>query len=339
MKGLETDYLNQCRKELVGETGILIPILRIRDNTSLQDDEFRILSYDKVLWLGCVDMSDDVYQFMISQVKEVCREHYDLIINKQCVKQLIDMLRENYPAVVEGLVPEKISYLQVQRRLQEVLRETGTIRDLIHILEDLEDQGKYIYMGWYTSNKENAEKVTSIDTSKLGNIVLYAQWENDELYYASEKYKVGENDIDIYEDGDIYLDKIEPNTTVKELTENSDTNGLITVIDAEGNELEGDDLVGTGMTIKVRRYQEEITMTAVVMGDLNGDGIVTATDLSALNQTILKLTTIEGAVFMAADLDDNDKLTATDLSTINNAILGNIKLTYEKEKNDNSNQT
>lgn len=139
MKGLETDYLNQCRKELVGETGILIPILRIRDNTSLQDDEFRILSYDKVLWLGCVDMSDDVYQLMISQVKEVCREHYDLIINKQCVKQLIDMLRENYPAVVEGLVPEKISYLQVQRRLQEVLRETGTIRDLIHILEDLEE--------------------------------------------------------------------------------------------------------------------------------------------------------------------------------------------------------
>ena len=127
----------------------------------------------------------------------------------------------------------------------------------------------------------------------------------------------------------------EPNTTVKQLIENSDTNGVITVIDSEGNELEEDDLVGTGMTIKVTRYDEEITMTAVVMGDLDGNGLVTATDLSTLNQTILKLTTIEGAVFMAADLDDNKKLTATDLSTVNNTILQNIVLTYDKT---NSNQ-
>ena len=142
VKGLETDYLNQCRKELVRETGILIPILRLRDNTSLQDDEVRIMSYDNVLWEGCMDMTNEVYQIMILQVKEVCKEHYASIINKQCVKQLVDVLRETYPAVVEGLVPEKISYLQVQRKLQEVLKDTGNIRDLIHILEEMEE--KYI---------------------------------------------------------------------------------------------------------------------------------------------------------------------------------------------------
>ena len=75
----------------------------------------------------------------------------------------------------------------------------------------------------------------------MGNIILYAQWENDNLYYKSEKYKVGENNIDIYEDGDIYLDKIEPETTVKKLIENSDTNGTITVIDEKGNKLEEDE--------------------------------------------------------------------------------------------------
>ena len=136
--GLETDYLNQCRKELVKETGILIPVLRLRDSIALGEDEVQILSYDKVLWTGKVHAKENAYQTMIQQVKTVCRENYGTIMNKQCVKTLIDCLKEDYPGVVDGLVPEKISYLQVKKKLQEVLKETGNIRDLIHILEELE---------------------------------------------------------------------------------------------------------------------------------------------------------------------------------------------------------
>ena len=137
--GLKTDYLNQCRKELVKETGILIPVLRMRDNLLLNETEACILSYDKVLWKGTMDgEAENVYQAMIQQVKNACKENYSLIINKQCVKVLIDCLREDYPGVVEGIVPEKISYLQVMKRLQTVLSENGNIRDLIHILEDME---------------------------------------------------------------------------------------------------------------------------------------------------------------------------------------------------------
>ena len=139
-EGLKTDYLNQCRKELVKETGILIPVLRLRDNVALEDDEVRILSYDKVLWTGNLHSKENAYQTMIQKVKEVCRENYGQIINKQCVKILIDCLKEDYPGVVEGLVPEKISYLQVQRRLQEELKDTGNIRNIIKILEELEEK-------------------------------------------------------------------------------------------------------------------------------------------------------------------------------------------------------
>lgn len=138
-KGLETDYLNQCRKELVKETGILIPVLRLRDNPSFKDNEVYVLSYDKILWKGTVEATDAAYQIMIQRVKNVCRDNYGLIINKQCVKLLIDCLKEEYPGIIEGLVPEKISYLQVKKRLQEVLKETGNIRDLIHILEEMEE--------------------------------------------------------------------------------------------------------------------------------------------------------------------------------------------------------
>ena len=213
-----------------------------------------------------------------------------------------------------------------------------TIEDKNITLKNLEDKENSKFLGWY-DKAVGGNKITSIDTSKLENIILYAQWEKDELYLKSEKYKIGENDIDNYEQGDIYLDKIEPNTTLKDFIANCDTNGDITVINSEGKELSDDDLVGTGMTMKVKRYDEEITLTLVVMGDLDGDGKVTAVDLSTLNQAILKTAKLKDAEFKAADLDDNKKLTATDLSTINDTILGNITLTYNKNQQNNTSIT
>ena len=108
----------------------------------------------------------------------------------------------------------------------------------------------------------------------------------------------------------------------------------MSVIDSEGNVLGDDDLVGTNMTIKVTKNTKEIILTAVVMGDLDGNGVVTATDYSTINQAILELVTLDGAYYKAADLDDNEDLTATDLSTINNTILGEITLTYTKNIED-----
>ena len=172
----------------------------------------------------------------------------------------------------------------------------------------------------------------------MENIILYAQWKDDKLYLKSEKYRVGENDIDNYEDGDIYLDKIQPETTLKQLMENCDTNGIISVIDKNGKEITEDEIVGTGMKIKVTRYEQQIQLTAIVMGDLDGDGKVSAVDLSTLNQAILKDTKLGELEFKAADLDDNQKLTATDLSTINNTILKNIKLTYDKSLDKKTNE-
>ena len=212
-----------------------------------------------------------------------------------------------------------------------------TIKDSNITLENLEDKEGSKFLGWY-DKAVGGNKVESIDTSKLENIILYAQWKDDKLYLKSEKYKVGENDIDNYEYGDIYLDKIQPETTLKQLMENCDTNGIISVIDKNGKEITEDEIVGTGMKIKVTRYGQQIQLTAVVMGDLDGDGKVSAVDLSTLNQVLLKIIQINGAEFKAADLDDNKKITATDLSTINNTILKNIKLTYDKSLDKKTNE-
>ena len=141
VEGLKTDLVNQKRKQLVKETGMLAPLLHIRDSADLSKTEIYIRCYDKVLGHKELEKIDDTtYEQLILLAFEQCRLHYDEILNKQIVKTMIDNLKEQYPGVADGLVPEKISYLTLKKYLQKKVQEQGNIRDLIHILEDLENE-------------------------------------------------------------------------------------------------------------------------------------------------------------------------------------------------------
>lgn len=150
IEGLKTDYVNQKRKELAKTGGMLMPVLRLKDNLELKESAYRILSYDKLLWESSVSAEDtdpvtnpvqptDCFQEMIDRVAAVCEEHYGEILNQHIVKIMVDNIREFFPGAVEGLVPEKISYLKIERKMQEMLRQGRSIRDLLHILEELEE--------------------------------------------------------------------------------------------------------------------------------------------------------------------------------------------------------
>lgn len=141
-KGLQTNYVyvNQKRIELATKTGMLMPVLKIQDNPDLEKNAYRILSYDKVLFSDTLsEITDNTYLEMIDEVTHTCREHYESILNKQLVKSMTDNVREKYPGILDGLVPEKISYLQIKRKFQEILAQGGNLRDLIHILEEMEE--------------------------------------------------------------------------------------------------------------------------------------------------------------------------------------------------------
>lgn len=143
----------------------------------------------------------------------------------------------------------------------------------------------------------------------------------DKLYLSSETYKIGDNDIKNYEDGDKYISRVEQKTMLKDYVNNLKTNGTIVVTKEDGTELTSEEYIGTGMTLTVTKDDEKIELKIAVTGDLDGNGKVTATDLSTMNQTILKLVTLENEYQIAADLDENGKITATDFSALNQMLL------------------
>ncbi len=68
---------------------------------------------------------------------ELIRRHAHELLGRQETKRLLDSMTEAYPKLVEELVPKLMSLGEVQRVLQQLLREQVSIRDLGTILEVL----------------------------------------------------------------------------------------------------------------------------------------------------------------------------------------------------------
>jgi flagellar biosynthesis protein FlhA len=66
---------------------------------------------------------------------ELIRKHAYELLGRSEVKRLLDSMNEAYPKLVEELVPKMMSLGEVQKVLQQLLREQVSIRDLGSILE------------------------------------------------------------------------------------------------------------------------------------------------------------------------------------------------------------
>ena len=138
-EGVPTNYVNKQRMKLVAITGMLMPILRIRDQSNLEPLEYEILSYGRVLFKGKAERVDEqTFHMLVDKTVEVCYENYDTILNKQLVKTMVDNMKDRFPGVADGLVPERISYLELLNFLRKKIKEDHNIHDMIHILEEME---------------------------------------------------------------------------------------------------------------------------------------------------------------------------------------------------------
>lgn len=86
----------------------------------------------------------DCPTIIATHLTEIIKRHADEILGRQEVQQLIDGLRNDYPAVINELIGEKkMSLGEIQRVLQNLLRERVSIRNMVTILETLSSYVNY----------------------------------------------------------------------------------------------------------------------------------------------------------------------------------------------------
>ena len=81
----------------------------------------------------------DQTSVLATHLAEVVKQHAYELLTRQETKRLLDRLAESHPKLVEELVPKVLSLGEVQKTLQQLLREQVSIRDLSTILETLLD--------------------------------------------------------------------------------------------------------------------------------------------------------------------------------------------------------
>ena len=177
----------------------------------------------------------------------------------------------------------------------------------IEKLKEKMGEGKKFSNGEEISSPENIEGIYSLFVyakDKLGNeSVSYSE------YYA---FKLGKDEKHEYVLAGEYITKVKPETKVEDFIEKVKTvvaGSTYEVYDKKGNEIEEGNIVTTASTIKV----DGKTYTIIVVGDLNGDGKLTGTDLVQMRFSRVGKYELKGAYEKAADINSDGKVTGTDL--------------------------
>lgn len=129
------DIVAATRAKLSRE-GILMPIVRIQDNFQLDEKEFMILSYQNILYSEVLETIDEnTIEYMFQKLEECVKNKYYEIINPDIIRELVENLKIKYPALIEGVVPERIPYSLLTDVAKKVMRRGDSILFLPKMIE------------------------------------------------------------------------------------------------------------------------------------------------------------------------------------------------------------
>jgi len=179
------DRVVMIRRQCALDLGLIVPVIRLRDNIQLKPNDYIIkikgnevasgeLMFDNYLamnpgtadgeldgikttepafGLPAVWISEnqkeraemmgytvvDPPSVIATHLTEIIKTHAHELLGRQDVQKIIDNVRENYPALVEDVIPKQLSIGDVQKVLANLLKEGVSIRDMVTILETLAD--------------------------------------------------------------------------------------------------------------------------------------------------------------------------------------------------------
>ena len=145
-----------------------------------------------------------------------------------------------------------------------------------------------------SAHNSNIEIVTAECTEDKIVLNVLNEKEDDDLYVISKKDSAGEDIYDVMKEYagkqykidkpfiDTRVAKSGNNIKVQEFMDNLESNGVMTVWDKDGNQIDPASKVKTGYILKSTKGSKELTFEIVVKGDIDGDGRVRSRDLDML---------------------------------------------------------
>ena len=132
------EKVSQLRQKLA-EEGTVLPIVRMMDQPCIKPKEFYILAYENVLYREEVEQIDGTtFDYILDKLEETVRAKYAEILDADTIKCLTDNLKIQYPALITGIVPEKISYGRLLDICKVFLNRGNSLMYFPKIIEEAE---------------------------------------------------------------------------------------------------------------------------------------------------------------------------------------------------------
>ena len=118
----------------------------------------------------------DSISVLSTHLQETLRHNFDKILSRQAVKQLLENLKKEYPAVVEDVNPDALSLGTIQKVLQNLLKEMIPIKDMVQILESLID---------YSKVTKNVDVLTEYARHSIGDTIANLYRDSNGVIHAA----------------------------------------------------------------------------------------------------------------------------------------------------------
>ncbi len=117
----------------------------------------------------------DSISVLSTHLQETLKKNFDKILTRQAVKQLLENLKKEYPAVIEDINSDALSLGTIQKVLQNLLKELIPIKDLVQILEALID---------YSKVTKNIDVLTEYVRHAMGETIANIYKDNNGIIHA-----------------------------------------------------------------------------------------------------------------------------------------------------------
>ncbi len=118
----------------------------------------------------------DSISVLSTHLQETLKKNFDKILTRQAVKQLLENLKKEYPAVIEDINSDALSLGTIQKVLQNLLKELIPIKDLVQILEALID---------YSKVTKNIDVLTEYVRHSMGETLANMYKDNNGIIHAA----------------------------------------------------------------------------------------------------------------------------------------------------------
>ncbi|WP_420536076.1 flagellar biosynthesis protein FlhA [Clostridium luticellarii] len=150
------DYVIKIRGTVVARGELMPNMLLCMDPTNSNNDIQGISTTEPSFGLPAIWINKDQREeaeikgltvvdpttVMVTHLTETIKNHSYELLGRQEVKLIVDSVKGKYPTVVEELIPDLLTIGELQKVLQNLLRERVSIKDMVTILESLADNSR-----------------------------------------------------------------------------------------------------------------------------------------------------------------------------------------------------